>query len=346
MASLEFSVDVSGDILRGEIEIGDRASTDTLPGITAFEATGVIFFRGSTFRTPVDFQVSDNFAVSDQASPVDAISIGFQIDGEGSLLGQVSTTNTALLNGSISNVSLQDFDGGGSVGVFDEESLESFTTEFSTFTVSDANGQVVVTSPTADLFEGTSGPDIFDGGGGSDTIFGRGGADTLSGGAGRDEIAGNGGRDLLQGNGGADTLDGGGGRDVLEGGGGRDQLLGGGGRDLLNGGGGADTIDGEGGRDQLEGGGGRDVILGGRGADTLTGNGGADRFVFEPGNGRDVITDFQQNRDKIVIMEGADEFDALQITQVGDDVRIAFANTIITVEEDTIANFTENDFIF
>lgn len=206
-----------------------------------------------------------------------------------------------------------------------------------------------------DEFSGTSQADQFDGGGGDDTISGGGGGDTLSGGTGKDQIdggggkdllQGNGGKDLLQGKGGKDTLEGGGGRDTLEGGGGKDLLDGGGGKDLLQGGGGKDTLDGGGGKDSMEGGNGRDEIIGGRGSDILTGGGGGDRFIFDRGNGRDTITDFQQGRDKIVIEGGANDFGDLRIIQVGDDVRIQIANTRVIVEDDLVSNFTDADFIF
>ncbi len=207
-------------------------------------------------------------------------------------------------------------------------------------------------SGLADTFEGDRGADTFNGRGGNDTIAGGGGGDSLAGGGGSDEIAGGGGKDLLQGNGGHDTLEGGGGRDTLEGGGGRDSLNGGGGRDLLEGGGGRDSLQGGGGRDlldggdgkdTLEGGNGRDDIIGGRGSDTLTGDGGNDRFIFDRGNGRDTITDFQQNRDKIVVEGGADGFDELVFSQVGDDVLIRITNTRVTILDDQIDNFTSAD---
>ncbi len=207
----------------------------------------------------------------------------------------------------------------------------------------------------ADTFDGGLGDDSAAGGAGDDTLLGGGGGDSLSGGGGKDalfggggkdHLQGNGGKDLLQGNGGKDTLQGGGGRDTLEGGGGKDLLEGGGGRDLLLGGGGRDILDGGGGKDTMEGGNGRDQIFGGRGSDTLTGDGGNDLFIFDRGNGRDTITDFQQNRDKIMIQGGAADFAALEITQAGDDVLIRIANTRVTIEDDLVENFTAGDFLF
>ncbi len=198
----------------------------------------------------------------------------------------------------------------------------------------------------ADSLSGDAGNDVLVGGAGGDVLSGGRGADTLSGGGGKDSLEGSGGRDVLEGGGGADQLKGGGGRDMLEGGGGRDMLDGGGGRDMLDGGGGRDTVDGGGGRDVVDGGGGRDMVSGGRGADELTGGGGRDVFVFDTGDGRDTITDFRQRQDRIEIQSGADSFDDLAITQVGDDVLIRFSNVRITVEDDQIANFTAADFIF
>ncbi|MDO1583747.1 DUF4214 domain-containing protein [Rhizobium oryzicola] len=43
----------------------------------------------------------------------------------------------------------------------------------------------------------------------------------------------------------------------------------------------------------ITGGDGRQQLYGGKGNDTLTGGGGADVFIFRPGDGKDVITDFQ-----------------------------------------------------
>ncbi len=196
---------------------------------------------------------------------------------------------------------------------------------------------VLENTPGADLLLGTAQADTLFGAGGADTVMGGRGRDKLSGGAGADQLFGEGGKDIVLGNGGKDTLDGGRGRDDLNGGGGRDHVLGSGGRDTLDGGGGKDTI---------QGGNGRDDIFGGRGADQLTGNGGSDRFIFDRGNGRDTITDFDQGRDKIVILGGAKRFSDLQIAQVGDDVRIQIANSRVIVENDQIENFTAFDFIF
>jgi hypothetical protein len=64
------------------------------------------------------------------------------------------------------------------------------------------------------------------------------------------------------------------------------------GNDSLDGGAGNDTISGDGGNDSIDGGTGNDSVDGGTGDDTVAGGDGDDVFVFEAGDGDDVITDF------------------------------------------------------
>jgi hypothetical protein len=64
------------------------------------------------------------------------------------------------------------------------------------------------------------------------------------------------------------------------------------GNDSLDGGAGNDTISGEGGNASMDGGTGNDSVDGGTGDDTVAGGDGDDVFVFEAGDGDDVITDF------------------------------------------------------
>jgi Ca2+-binding RTX toxin-like protein len=119
--------------------------------------------------------------------------------------------------------------------------------------------------------------------------------------AGRDTIHAGAGDDWVYGNGADDLLDGGTGHDVLVGGAGSDVLLGGAGRDVLLGddagapGGGADYLDGGLGEDRLEGGAGDDVLAGGPGADVLVGGAGRDIYLFEKGDGQDIVADTPGN---------------------------------------------------
>ena len=203
-----------------------------------------------------------------------------------------------------------------------------------------------IASANSDFLRGDEGADVFRGMAGDDTINGFGGDDDLRGNGGRDKLNGAEGADTLLGGGGADTLIGGFGGDELRGGAGRDKINGGAGEDFVAGNGGADQLRGGGGRDDLEGGGGADRLNGGRGADELTGGGGRDVFQFKTGDGFDRITDFQQGRDLIEILRGADDLDDLNISQSGDDVLIAFANVRVLVEDQDEGAFNAADFIF
>ena len=116
---------------------------------------------------------------------------------------------------------------------------------------------------------------------------------------------------------------------------------------VLKGMGGNDTLTGVGGNDMLYGGAGRDVITGGLGDDTivggagdndeLTGNGGNDTFVFAPGDGNDIINDFNAAEDKLNLSAFGLAPDDLQAPGVI-DVRGQGANArvFVTVGDVTI----------
>ena len=99
---------------------------------------------------------------------------------------------------------------------------------------------------------------------------------------------------------------------------------------------GNDDLDGEAGDDRLFGGVGRDTLDGGRGNDVLTGGTGIDIFEFERGDGRDIITDFQNGEDRIDIDDATlATIDALIRTarQVGNDLVLSpFGDTTITIQ--------------
>ena len=111
---------------------------------------------------------------------------------------------------------------------------------------------------------------------------GTNGDDSFSGTDGLDRYNAKGGNDVVTGGGGNDLLLGGSGHDDLKGDAGDDQLFGGAGDDQLNGGIGAD---------ELGGGYGNDTLTGGVGDDTVDGGAGSDVYVFNPGDGYDVIHD-------------------------------------------------------
>ncbi|MEG4318422.1 MULTISPECIES: DUF192 domain-containing protein [unclassified Microcoleus] len=130
---------------------------------------------------------------------------------------------------------------------------------------------------------GTFGFDFLLGSPNSDTIRGFAGNDTIQGLAGNDLIFGDRDNDSIAGNEGADTLFGGQGSDTIYGGQGEDAIKGDRGNDLL---------------------------IGGEGKDILTGGAGDDLFVIERTSAAstvaqaDVITDFGNGNDKIVLTDG------------------------------------------
>ncbi|MBW8725879.1 MAG: calcium-binding protein [Inquilinus limosus] len=122
----------------------------------------------------------------------------------------------------------------------------------------------------------------------------------------------------------------------------------------ISGDGSNDRIYGLGGNDILSGGGGDDQLFGGGDDDTLTGGAGNDTFVYDSrGFGRDTITDFNVNGDKIDLsfLKVAD-FDSLRpfTTQVGQDVVIAMGwggnYETITLKNVTLSNLSDADFKF
>ena len=89
-----------------------------------------------------------------------------------------------------------------------------------------------------------------------------------------------------------DVLSGGPGNDFISGLGDNDVILGGFGDDFLQGDEGDDEIRGDEGDDQLDGGPGDDLLIGGAGNDVLEGGAGNDRYLWNLGDGDDVVFDF------------------------------------------------------
>jgi Ca2+-binding RTX toxin-like protein len=135
-----------------------------------------------------------------------------------------------------------------------------------------------------DQLVGDIGNDILIGGEGNDTLFGQDDNDTLVGGAGLDTLQGGNGDDSLSGGSEQDLLFGEAGNDSLDGGDGVDQLVGGDGDDSLTGGSGADVLLGDAGIDVLSGGDGNDELQGGSDADSLSGDAGDDNLFGDDGN--------------------------------------------------------------
>lgn len=121
-------------------------------------------------------------------------------------------------------------------------------------------------------------------------------------------LTGNASANTLTGNRAANTISGREGNDLLRTGGGNDRLFGDLGNDRLLGGQGQDT---------LSGGQGNDRLWGDQANDMLTGDAGADRFFFNPGMGRDTITDFDlAEGDRLVLNDALWGNTALTAQQV------------------------------
>lgn len=102
----------------------------------------------------------------------------------------------------------------------------------------------------------------------------------------------------------------------------------------------------------ITGNGGANVITGGLGNDILSGGAGADTFVFQRGDGSDIITDFQAGTsggDLIRLDDhGFSTFAEVQsaMTQVGDDTHLALGSFETLVFRNTeVSAFAEGDFL-
>lgn len=230
-----------------------------------------------------------------------------------------------------------------------------------------------------DTLLGGNGVDLLDGGGDDDALTGGWQGDTLAGGAGDDVLIGD--VDWVNGKGANDALDGGtgddrvmgdavtlygsgkGGNDQVEGGAGDDVLFGdavtmkdkaAGGADVLSGGDGDDWLYGDaqfwtagtkGGADRLDGGAGDDHLIGGGGDDRLTGGAGADWFVFAPGSGKDVVTDFVHgDGDRIDLAAFHTGFDRLHWTDTADGVRLTLGSDTVLLQG--VHTLTAGDLFF
>jgi Ca2+-binding RTX toxin-like protein len=168
-------------------------------------------------------------------------------------------------------------------------------------------------------------------------------------------INGTNGTNLLFGDDGIDLINAKSGGDFVFAAGGADVVNAGAGNDFVFGGAGGDTLRGEAGRDTLFGDDGADVLDGGAGNDLLYGGQGNDIFVFQFGDGRDLVFDFKAGAgsdDMIQMDQGvfADfnammQSGAVQNTQIGAEIAYADGSSI-TLLGVSKANLTVDDFRF
>lgn len=114
------------------------------------------------------------------------------------------------------------------------------------------------------------------------------------------------------------------------------------GSDKLAGQKGGDDIFGGKGSDRVSGGKGKDELYGGKGADRLFGGKGKDEFHFKRGDDYDLIRDFQNNRDTLVL-KGVGNNPLSNAEQVGKDVYINFGKgDQLYIEDITIAQLRDD----
>ncbi|WP_407333135.1 calcium-binding protein [Enterovibrio sp. 27052020O] len=159
---------------------------------------------------------------------------------------------------------------------------------------------------------------------------------------GDDSLVGGKGNDIIYGGAGDDYLAGGSGDDILIGLSGDNDLLGGFGSDVLIGGIGDDRLFGNDGTDYLIGSSGNDFYIGGEGEDY---------FVFthllEGEQSQDRIVDFEQDTDRVFLLNVAERFDDLDINQVGSTVVLTMSDShAITFNNSQLSDFSSDDFLF
>lgn len=165
---------------------------------------------------------------------------------------------------------------------------------------------------------------------------------------GNDTVIGNGGNDTLFGNQGEDVLLGGMGNDVIYGGKQNDFLFGNQGDDFLSGDLGDDVIYGGKDNDVLNGGEGNDILSGDFGSDTIIGGNGRDQFILAASKGTDVIVDFKDGEDLLVLVGGL-SVEQLTITQGNNETLISLVNggevlaKLMGIQPNSI---TSSDFVF
>ena len=146
----------------------------------------------------------------------------------------------------------------------------------------DDGNDLVWAGDNCDYIEGGNGDDRLAGGWGVDTIYGGDGNDTIYGG----QLQGK-----LSGIDSSNTLFGGNGNDIIYGEFQDDKLYGDNGNDMLYGSYGNDIMDGGAGDDYLGDGWGNNTFIGGSGNDTLKGGTGNDSYIFNLGEGKDIVID-------------------------------------------------------
>jgi Ca2+-binding RTX toxin-like protein len=142
----------------------------------------------------------------------------------------------------------------------------------------------------------------------------------------------------------SDTICGDIGSDTISGNYGDDRIFGNADNDLIDGHSGNDSVFGGQGNDTILGSSGLDVICGDLGDDSLIGGSEGDRFNFRPGDGNDIIADFQNGFDKIGLKQGL-SFQQLQILGVENATKIIGNGLTITLQGVNVGAIDPSDFV-
>lgn len=278
---------------------------------------------------------------------------------------EIATAEEVATNAGLSETSIN----------FSNAVLDFLLTGDTSFIDAAADVALVVATATPGLevpenleLDGAAGDDVITGAAGNDVLRGYAGNDVISGGFGRDVLSDGLGNNILHGEGGSDNILSLSGINELSGGGGSDLMIGGIQADAISGGSGNDIIRGEAGNGFL---GGSDVITGGTGDDIMMGGRGADTFVFNEGDGADIIgsfhqadvsfnnmdghtvdatgADFQSNVDHIQLVgfETVDATNVMDAVMQGDDGAVFSAEgTSITFFNVSADQLSSDDFVF
>lgn len=352
--------------------IADIAAVENLYGPATIRAGNTVYGANSN----VDGYLGEMFDIlfdgGSNASLYGGEAVTFTIaDTSGFDTIDLSTVNESqtidLNSGGISNV-----DGlVGNMVIAENTVIEGFEGGSSADTVfGNAANNTLNGNSGNDVLRGNTGNDTINGGAGADDLYGGSGNDDVNGGTGSDEIVGSSGRDDLRGEDGNDDIEGGSeadelrgqagedelwgneGGDYISGGSGDDRLFGGAARDFMYGGQDDDRIAGEDGSDRLYGQSGDDYLIGGADTDWLYGGTGEDQFLFGENFDKDLVRDFENNVDTILINDNLwsgtktvqDVLDDYAVRD-GADVVFDFGNGDILIVENTNFSALSNDIL-
>ena len=90
------------------------------------------------------------------------------------------------------------------------------------------------------------------------------------------------------------------------------------------------------------------MLKGGAGDDRLSGGAGNDTFVFQKGGGRDVVSDFRADHDRIDAsrLAGVDSMSDLRVMQVGHDTVLEHGTDVLVLKGVNVSDLDNSDFIF